>query len=115
MMDYNALALGIDLVTRTMDKRSLACMLEIAKNANSMDHPELYIAYFAFLISKNLPADQSDEERMDFFRRAIETLAIEADSELNLAVEICERCGRPYLTSIGGRRRHHCSTNGYHI
>ena len=115
IMDYNALALGIDLVTRTMDKRSLACLLEIAKNANSIDHPELYIAYFTFLISKHLPADQSDEERVDFFRRAIETLAIEADSELNLTVELCDRCGRPYLSSIGGRRRHHCSTNGYHI
>lgn len=114
-MDYNALALGIDLVTRTMDKRSLACLLEIAKNANSIEHPELYIAYFAFLISKHLPSDQTDEERMDFFRRAIETLAIEADSELNLAVEICDRCGRPYLSPISGRRRHHCSTNGYHV
>ena len=28
-MDYNALALGIDLVTRNMDKRSLSNLLEI--------------------------------------------------------------------------------------
>lgn len=115
MMDYNALALAIDMVTRTMDKRSLACLLEIAKNANSIDHPELYIAYFAFLISKHLPADQTDTERIDFFRRAIETLAVEADSEIHLSVEFCDRCGRPYLASVVGRPRHHCSTNGYHI
>ncbi len=114
-MDYNALALGIDLVTRNMDKRSLSNLLEIAQDASFIDHPELYIAYFAFLISKHLPEDQPDEERVDFFRRAIETLAIEADSELNLVVETCLHCNRPYLAPAGGRFRHHCSRRGYQL
>ena len=47
------------------------------------------------------------------FRRAIETLAIEADSELNLVVETCPHCNRPYLAPAGGRFRHHCSQRGY--
>jgi len=114
-MDYNALALGIDLITRNMDKRSLACLLEIANNASLADHPELYVAYFAFLVSKQLPDDYTDEERLEFFRRAIETLAIEADSEICLIVETCPLCGRPYLAPAGGRLKHHCSSNGYHL
>ena len=114
-MDFNALALGIDLITRNMDKRSLACLLEIAKNASQADHPELYVAYFAFLISKQLPDDYTDEERLEFFRRAIETLAIEADSELCLMVETCPRCGRPYLAPAAGRLKHHCSSNGHYV
>lgn len=113
-MDYNALALGIDIITRNMDKRNLACLLEIAKDASLTDHPELYVAYFAFLISKQLPEEYSDEERLEFFRRAIETLAIEADSELCLIVETCPLCSRPYLAPVG-RRKHHCSPNGYHL
>jgi hypothetical protein len=114
-MDYNALALGIDHITRNMDKRSLACLLEIAQNASLADHPELYVAYFTFLISKQLPDDYTDEERIEFYRRAIETLAIEADSEVTLMVEVCSRCGQPYLAPAGGRPRHHCSPNGYHL
>lgn len=115
IMDYNALALGIDLVTRSMDKRNLASLFEIAQNASCVDYPELFIAYFAFLISKHLPADQTDEERVDFFRRTIETLAVEADSEINLSIETCVRCGRPYLTPAGRRLRHQCSANGYQV
>ena len=113
-MDYNALALGIDIITRNMDKRNLACLLEIAKDASLADHPELYVAYFAFLISKQLPEEYTDEDRLEFFRRAIETLAIEADSELCLIVESCPFCGRPYLAPAG-RRKHHCSPNGHHL
>ena len=113
-MDYNALALGIDIITRNMDKRTLAYLLEIAKDASLADHPELYVAYFAFLISKQLPPDYTDKERIEFFRRAIETLAIEADSELCLLVETCPLCGRPYLAPAG-RLKHHCSPNGYHL
>ena len=114
-MDYNALALGIDIVTRNMDKRCLSNLMEIAQSASFIDHPELYIAYFAFLISRHLPDDQTDEERLDFFRRAIETLAVEANSELNLVVKTCPYCSQPHLALAGSRFRHHCSPNGYQL
>jgi hypothetical protein len=100
------------MITRQMNKHNLASLLELAKTANTMENPELYIAYFAFLISKHLPENQSDEQYVDFFRRSIEMLAVEADSELNLMVETCPMCGRHYLAFAGGRAIHYCSRNG---
>ena len=66
-------------------------------------------------ISRHLPDDQTDEERLDFFRRAIETLAVEANSELNLVVATCPYCNQPHLALASGRFQHHCSPNGYQL
>lgn len=111
-MDYNKVALGIDTIIREMDKHNLTSLLELAKAASTIENPELYIAYFAFLISRHLPETPTGEQEMDFFRRAIEMLALEADSELNISVETCTLCGRQYLTSGAGRNIHYCSRNG---
>ena len=112
-MDYNKLALDIDTIIREMDTHNLASLFELAKHASTMENPELYIAYFTFLIAKQLPEDQTDEQRVDFFRRAIQMLALEADSELNLVIEVCPICGHHFLTSVAGRARHHCPQNGF--
>jgi hypothetical protein len=113
-MDYNKLALGIDRLARQTDKRNIASLLELAQTASTVENPELYLAFFAFLISKHLPDDHREAERLDFFRRGIEMLAIEADSELNLMVETCLVCGRHYLTIPGRPTRHYCEPNGNH-
>jgi len=110
-MDYNQLARGIDQIAQQTDKRNIASLLEVAQAASTVEQPELYLAFFAFLISKHLPADESETDRLEFFRRGIELLAIEADSELTLAVEYCTGCGRHYLTVPGRLNRHYCEYN----
>jgi hypothetical protein len=111
-MDYNQLALGIDSVVKKMDKRSLTCLLEVAKTASTIENPEFYLAYFAFLIAKHLPEEQTSRDHIEFFRRAIETLALEVDSALHLTVKACPLCGEFFLVPTGGRPTHYCSQNG---
>ncbi|MEW5960586.1 MAG: hypothetical protein AB1801_22920 [Chloroflexota bacterium] len=113
-MDYNKLAMGIDEIARQTDKRNIASLLELAQTASTVENPELYLAFFAFLISKYLPKDHSEAERLDFFRRGIEMLAIEADSHLTLVVDTCPTCGRHYLTMPGRLTRHYCEPTENH-
>ncbi len=112
MVDYNELALGIDTIIHKMDKRNLTSLLEIAQTAGTVEKPEFYLAYFAFLIARHLPDDQTDQVQLQFFRRAIEALALEVDSELNLVEKRCPLCGKSFLTPVDGRSTHYCSQNG---